>query len=62
MRYNFHKAPPVDSLIRAREGFLWLPKIIAGELRWLERARWMEQYTRFWGCSSPEWVGIRWLD
>lgn len=54
---------------RLREEFLWLPKTINDELRWLEMATWTEMYlpTYFFGIDPPEsrisgyeWTPIKW--
>lgn len=43
---------------RTRSGFLWLPKQIDYETRWLERATWKEVY-----CPSLiKWLGTTWLE
>jgi hypothetical protein len=36
--------PPQDGDIRTRSAFLWFPKEIGLEMRWLERASWYERY------------------
>ena len=50
--------------IRKRSGFLFLPKTIGKETRWLEFATWEEE-----GCSNAGmpyggwyWKPIRWID
>lgn len=43
--------------LRERKGFLFLPKTIAGETRWLEFARWAEVYTNE---SPSRAIGYYW--
>ena len=48
--------------------FLWFPKKINRETRWLEKATWEEEYQQI--CESEEecytysykWIKIRWID
>lgn len=49
---------------RTRTAFLWFPKRIGDESRWLERATWIEvwQTYRALALLPPEWVAIRWVD
>lgn len=42
---------------RIRSGFLLFPKTIAGELRWLEWAQWMQEYFDW----SGEWETVSWV-
>lgn len=42
--------------IRPRRGFLWTQKLIDGQVRWLERAAWVEQW------DGVEYLPITWLD
>ena len=46
--------------LRTKTAFLWLPKRIYGETRWLETATWEEQfnYTRGGYAWKPRW----WVD
>jgi hypothetical protein len=44
--------------VRIREGFLFFPKRIREDVRWLEYARWEE---RFYGAYLG-WDGTRWID
>jgi hypothetical protein len=50
---------PLD-LKRIKSGFLFFPKWIKGETRWLEYARWEQEYKPHYG--GPEWENIRWID
>lgn len=46
---------------RYKSGFLFFPKRILNETRWLEFAKWKEEYWLY--VSSPnkyKWVGTRW--
>jgi hypothetical protein len=54
---------PKEGDTRVRSGFLFFPKTINGEERWLEWARWEERYevwTEMWAVDSG-WVPIAWL-
>lgn len=63
---------PAVGTRRERKGFLWLPRIIGEETRWLERARWQERYVRWADVlpSSPVvgallgccWITEKWLN
>jgi hypothetical protein len=55
---------PVPGDRRRARGFLLFPKKIAGEIRWFENARWVEEYMDVsdglgWAYT---WVPIYWLD
>ena len=46
--------------MRLRRGFLWAPKTIGWETRWLERARWWEEAQRsLRGYGDAVWVPPR---
>jgi hypothetical protein len=45
---------------RERSAFLLVPKYIAREARWLERARWEETYQLL--GFGLEWEPTRWID
>ena len=66
------KVSPREGDTRTRTGFLWLPKKLDGEWRWLERATWKQVRMRLHtltpdGCGySPgqtrlEWVSTEWV-
>lgn len=72
MRWNA-ELPEVGET-RKRRKFLWWPKTINGETRWLEVARWEEVYGRDYppdhpdACDQPRlmavergWNAFRWL-
>jgi hypothetical protein len=44
--------------------FLWFPKRIENEKRWLERASWVEQFVDWETCwkKTDKWYAICWLD
>lgn len=46
---------------RIREGFLWIPKRLDGEWRWLERAAWRQFFDDPEGDSGM-WRSIAWYD
>jgi hypothetical protein len=50
------KPPRCDGDRRVRKGFLWLPKTIENQRRWLERAKWVEEY------DMVHWVPVCWVD
>lgn len=70
MRLNFNelKEKPKPGNYRLVERFLLFPKLIRGELRWLERACWVERYKAV-PCESThgyyyeqfEWVATHWF-
>ena len=62
MRIKFKpRAPwPKQSETRTRHGFLWLPKKIGNELRWLETAYWEEMYIDV--CWYNYWEATKWLE
>lgn len=56
MRYVFKKKKfPEYGTVRSIRRFLWFPKVINGELRWLEKAMWSELY-------QHRWYSIKWMD
>lgn len=61
-----NKYYPNDGTERIRKKFLWLPKKINEECRWLEKAVWLETSQRMWDvtCGSKwvEWRGKKWLN
>lgn len=49
----------INGTKRKKTRFLWFPKVIGQQARWLERATWEEQlcvYSDYW------WVPTRWID
>jgi hypothetical protein len=54
----FHPSP---GYIRLRRRFLWLPKRIQNETRWLEIAEWRESYSVGYWSGLAEWVPMAWL-
>jgi hypothetical protein len=54
------KKEPREGVFRIKRGFLFFPKSIKGEWRWLERAVWQEVYiTRY--MSTGAWEAVMWL-
>lgn len=51
---------PSDGDRRTVERFLWFPKTLENERRWLERARWEERYLV--GSFGRYWIAKRWLE
>ena len=48
---------------RVRSGFLWWPRVIRNEWRWLERARWREKCAgNFFFDGVRHWWGVEWLE
>lgn len=65
MKINLGKVIADDGRYRIREGYLFFPKIINHELRWLTKATWEEKYhhVEAYGCQSYSWwERTRWLD
>lgn len=57
LRLNFNKK---DGDVRIKTKFLILPKIINGELRWLEFATYSQEYSIL-GCGVAGWFDIEWI-
>lgn len=66
------KRQPKEGDTRTRTGFLWLPKKLSGEWRWLERATWKQVCMKLTmlvpegGGYSPgqyilKWVSTEWV-
>jgi len=53
MRWS--KEPYRHGTYRRRSGFLFWPKEVDTETRWLEHAKWTERYVRGWGWASICW-------
>jgi hypothetical protein len=49
---------PTNGQKRHRKGFLWLPKTIQSEKRWLEYAEWTEEYIA--GRTGGFWESYSW--
>lgn len=49
-----------QSFYRVKSGFLFLPKWVAGEWRWLERAKWDQEYRISYEFSG--WANVSWID
>lgn len=47
---------------RMRQGFLWWPKEIGNDWRWLEDARWVEECRKGAFTGKRFWLPLRWLD
>ena len=59
------KHGPVEGDLRSRTAFLFFPKTIEGQTRWLEKASWTERYQWIWTTSFSGsywygWVPISW--
>lgn len=57
------KLGPKEGDLRARRGFLFLPKTIGRETRWLERAYWTEAYGPDYGrgrSAHHHWHATSW--
>jgi|APSaa5957512622_1039677.scaffolds.fasta_scaffold23328_5 hypothetical protein len=64
MRWRHTPPPPsVEGAKRTREGFLWLPRRIGDETRWMEPARWEQEVGKLYKgeCWYLGWVDTRWL-
>lgn len=71
MRYKFKTKPPiVAGSRRVKTRFLFLPKTINRETRWLERATWREEVMKVmdhtntsWRVSyTLAWRAVEWID
>ena len=58
MRFYGHK----DGEIQIKTGFLFFPKEIGTEIRWLETATWAKRYYRFLSGPGGFWIDKRWED
>ena len=61
-----NKYRPIDGTERIKTRFLWFPKRINQECRWLETTSWVEYSRRMWditcGAEWIEWIPVKWLD
>ena len=60
-----HQPRPSFGTTRTRTKFLWWPKRIWNETRWLERATWREEYLKIWDGGDwyyEEWRKNEWID
>ena len=74
MRLNINATPKrKEGATRIKSRFLFLPKEIKGELRWLEKAKWEEEimrreyFSKYPGphnnaCYYLEWHPKKWID
>ena len=65
MKINFGKVIYNDGRYRVREGYLFLPKVINHELRWLTKATWQEEYHdmgKYDLQTYSWWEKTKWLD
>lgn len=58
---------PKDGTKRERGGYLWFPKRIGNETRWLEAAAWEEEVMHWVSALTKKdlywtWETTRWLD
>ena len=65
MRFTRNKNKTTVNAIRIKNKFLWLPKSINGEFRWLEKASYLQRYEQRFdvtcGASWNEWVNVKWF-
>lgn len=67
MRWNEEpEYRPDNGTLRRRKRFLWFPKTIDGQTRWLETAEWQEYSYRMTDPTSASdwisWIPNRWLN
>lgn len=61
MRIKFKLEPKVGDQ-RTVTKFLWFPKYIENEIRWLEKSTFTQEYT-IGGLLEPcYWFSIKWVD
>ncbi len=58
MRFYYDSHYPGEKRIISK--FLWLPKRILNETRWLEKTSWIEEYVLHWDVNF--WFAKSWLD
>lgn len=61
MRWNTYQHLKFGTL-KIVTGFLFLPKTIAGETRWLEKATWERKYVSSTLAGSAIWISTHWID
>ena len=54
------KNAPYHGDIRTKSKYLWFPKMIHREFRWLERAKWIDEYVM--NAGGAQWFAREWLD
>lgn len=59
MKWEVKLKPVERCATRTRSMFLWLPRRIGSEVRWLEYAYWREQHYQY--MHAHYWVPIYWL-
>lgn len=49
---------------RIKEHFLFLPKRIGNEYRWLEKGKYKQCYEEWWDgiCCYTRWIDKEWID
>ena len=64
MKWKDRPTPPMYSHKRTKRAFLWFPKKIGGETRWLETASWKERYlpTHHYSDDPSSWVAMYWIN
>jgi hypothetical protein len=61
---------PKEGETRKKCKFLWFPKTIGKETRWLELALWEEEYKNHYGynqyqkamCAFETWTPTKWIE
>lgn len=66
MNILFNKSQQPFGETRIRSAFLLFPKLINDQLRWLERATWVEQYEYCYYSDIGDediwdWKGVEWV-
>ena len=61
MRFKAEHDPP-EGTIRLKKCFLFLPKYLNGETRWLERATIQQEGIYYQDTSILFWDDIAWID
>lgn len=61
---KWYKEHPSPGHIRKRTRFLFFPKNIEGEIRWLEKATWVEKYYTYQGMTGVHggWQAMFWSE
>ena len=49
-----------NSDVRVISKFLWLPKYIQGETRWLEKCKIKQIYFKFYCSAGGYWSNLKW--
>ena len=61
MKFKLKKTPD-NRETKINKGFLFLPKWIGLEIRWLEFAKWKSEYRARCLSTPSKWIDTDWID